>query len=321
MQFEGVDHRDFPHSTAWAEGVEMMEADLGARNVYVHLNVGYATKSGRQLHLQVIQPCLDSTIVSWDELTAERFGCIAFVQGSAWGEQPMGALLEFWCRFARRGYVVALIEYRPSDLAAFPAQVQDVKTAVRWLTANHARFGIDPEQMVLAGDSSGGHTALLVHATQALDDLDDEPGVPLDLKACVDFYGPTRLDLMNDEPTTMDHRGPDSPEGRLLGGVDLRSVPELVRRADPGHWVSADRPLTPLLMIHGSKDRLVPFAQSVEHYRVLRAAGQPVRLIQVRGAGHGGPALFTAQVADAVDLFLQDALGPRPATTADGRPV
>lgn len=308
MEYEGCGHQDFPHSTAWADGIEVMDADPGARNVFVHLNVAYAVRSGRELRVHVIQPCLDSTVVTWEEMVSERFPCVAFVQGSAWGEQPMGAMLEFWCRFARRGYVVALVEYRPSDIAPFPAQVEDAKTAVRWLSAHHASFGIDPTRIALAGDSSGGHTVLLVHATEALGELDDEPDAPLDVKVYVDFYGPTRLDLMNDEPTTMDHLSPESPEGRLLGGVDPRSVPELVERADPGHWVSPDQPLAPLLMVHGSKDRLVPFAQSVEHYRTLRAAGHPVRLIQVRDAGHGGPTLFTPEVTEAVALFLRHAL-------------
>lgn len=308
MQPQTADHDDFPHSTAWTEGIRVVESQRDGRNVHVHLNVPFAQKSGRTLRLHVIQPSIDVTYSSWESLAAERFPCIAFIQGSAWGEQQMGSSMAFWNRFALRGYVIALIEHRPSDIATFPAQVEDAKTALRWLAANPDQFGIDPARMVLSGDSSGGHTTLMVHVTQHLPELDDEPDVPLDIKAFIDFYGPTDLARLNDEPCTMDQLGPDSPAGRLLGGVDTRHVPELTQRANPGHWIDPGRDLAPLLMVHGSKDRLIPFAQSVYHYDALRAAGQPVELVQVRDAGHGWPALYTEEVADIVDQFVRDSL-------------
>lgn len=307
MQPAEMSHDEFPHSTATADGIRTISAGHGQRNVYVHLNVPYATKDGRTLHLQIIQPSRDATFADPSEVFAERFGCIVFVQGSAWGEQSLGSSIAFWCRFAERGYTIAVVEYRPSSLAVFPAQVRDAKTAVRWLRAHADDYSIDPERMILAGDSSGGHTVLMVHATTGLAAFDDEPDQPLPIAAYLDFYGPSDLSRLNDEPSTMDHTGPDSPEGRLFGGVRLADVPELVEQANPSAWVEPGRPLAPLLMIHGSKDRLIPFAQSVRHYEVLRDAGQPVELIQVRDADHGiWPAIFNEQVADIIDSFIRD---------------
>jgi acetyl esterase/lipase len=301
-------HEEFPHSTVAAPGMRVVEAARGLSNVYVHLNVRYAVKSGRTLHLQIVQPCRDATFAAPAEVFADRFPCVVFVQGSGWGEQALGASMAFWCRFAERGYTVAIVEYRPSGLAPFPAQVQDAKTAVRWLRLHADAYSIDPDRIVLAGDSSGGHTALMVHATQDLDQFDDEPGQPLDITAFIDFYGPTDLARLNDEPTTMDHTGPDSPEGRFLGGVAPSQAPELVRQANPSNWIDTSRRLAPLLIIHGSKDRLIPFAQSVYHYEALLDAGQPAELIQVHDADHGiWPAIFNQSTADLLHDFIQRA--------------
>ena len=197
-------HDEFPHSTAKADGMLVVTAARELRNVYVHLNVPYAKKSGHTLHLQIIQPSRDATFAEASLVFAERFPCIVFVQGSAWGEQPLGSSMAFWCRFAEHGYTVAIVEYRPSSVAVFPAQVQDAKTAVRWLHSHADAYSIDPAWIVMAGDSSGGHTTLMVHATQDLPLFDDEPGEPLDIAAFVDFYGPTDLSRLNDEPTTID---------------------------------------------------------------------------------------------------------------------
>ena len=311
MQPVELSHEDFPHSTATTPGMRIVEAERGRLNVFVHLDVPFAVKSGRTLHLQIIQPSRDATFAAPADVFSARFPCIVFVQGSAWGEQALGASLAFWCRFAERGYTIAIVEYRPSSLAIFPAQVQDAKTAVRWLRARAETYSIDPDRIVMAGDSSGGHTALMVHATQHFDEFDDEPGQPLDLRAVIDFYAPTDLARLNDEPSTMDHTAADSPEGRLLGGISPLAAPELVAHANPSSWISPDRPLVPLLVIHGSKDRLIPFAQSVYHVEALRAAGQPVELVQVRDADHGiWPAMFNDRVADIVDDFIRRHTSP-----------
>lgn len=299
-------HDEFPHSTAKADGMLVVAAARELRNVYVHLNVPYAKKSGHTLHLQIIQPSRDATFAEASLVFAERFPCIVFVQGSAWGEQPLGSSMAFWCRFAEHGYTVAIVEYRPSSVAVFPAQVQDAKTAVRWLHSHADAYSIDPEWIVMAGDSSGGHTTLMVHATQDLPLFDDEPGEPLDIAAFVDFYGPTDLSRLNDEPTTIDHTSADSPEGRLLGGVAPADVPDLMAQANPATWVRPDRPLAPLLMIHGSRDRLIPFAQSVYHYQALQDGGHPVQLIQVHDADHSvWPAIFNDDTAGRLRTFIQ----------------
>ncbi len=134
----------------------------------------------------------------------------------------------------------------------------------------------------------------------------DEPNAaPLDIACCVDFYGPCALDLMDDEPSTMAHSGPGSPETALLGVETLAAAPELVRRADPRSHLSPDRPLPPIFIAHGSRDPWVPFAQSVLLHDALKEAGHHVELVQVRGAGHGGRSFWTPELLDLVEEFLR----------------
>jgi acetyl esterase/lipase len=307
-----LSHRDFPESTARAEGMRVIDDAPGGRNVFVHLGVQYAVKSGQPLHVVVIQPSADWATTEPAELDVESFPLIAYVQGSAWREQQLGGTLEPLAAFARRGYVIAIIEYRPSSVAGFPAQVADAKTAIRWLLEHAADFHIDPRRVAMWGDSSGGHTTLMTAVTNNGALLTDEQSAPpLDVACYVDFYGPTALDRMDDEPSIMPHSEVGSPESDLLGGEHLSVIHDRVRAADPRSYLDPDVPLPPIFIAHGSKDRLVPFHQSVLIYQALRDAGHPVELVQVRGAGHGGPTFWTEELMDLVHGFLSEHLTSR----------
>jgi acetyl esterase/lipase len=301
-------HDDFPESTATAPGMVRIEAATQERCVFVHVKVPYAVKSGRALHVMILRPTLDPVTTATDQASAERFPLLVYVQGAGWGEQELGGCLDVLIPFAARGYVIAVVEHRPASLAPFPAQAADAVTATRWLTEHADEYQIDPDRVALWGDSSGGHTTLMVAVAGTDPSIAGAAEAP-DFMCFVDFYGPTALDRMNDEPASGDHLAAHSPEGILLGGRDLREVPDLVRRADPASWVSADRPLRPIFIAHGSKDRVVPFQQSVLVYQALRAAGQPVQLVQIRGAGHGGPSFWSSGVLEMVAGFLQRHLG------------
>ena len=304
-------HADFPESTATADGLREIDgAAAYGRRVLVHPHVEYAVKQGRALHLVVLQPGLDPGTAEQSEIDAEVFPLIVYVQGSAWREQQLGSGVAKLAHVAHRGYVIAIVEYRPSSVTAFPGQVADALTATRWLIDHAPEFHIDPERVAMWGDSSGGHTTLMVAVNghdPSFSDDPDQPPVPF---ACfVDFYGPVALDQMEDEPTTMEHSAVGSPESDLLGGTELTAVPDLVRRADPRTYVTADRRLAPIFIAHGTKDRLVPFPQSLLLYEALREAGQPVEMVKVRGAAHGGVTFWTDELLDLVAGFLSEHLG------------
>jgi acetyl esterase/lipase len=208
--------------------------------------------------------------------------------------------------FAHRGYVVAGVEYRPSTEAQAPAQVQDVKAAIRYLRAHAARFNIDPAKVGIWGDSSGGHLAALVGTSDgvAAFAVGENLEQPATVQAVVDFYGPTDFRKMNDYPTRMDHDAESSPESSVVGGpIQDEAVTERVQAYNPITYVDEGTPLPPFLIMHGDKDVLVPFNQSVLLYTALRDAGHEVTFYKIKGADHG-VRFWTPAVLEIVHAFF-----------------
>jgi acetyl esterase/lipase len=251
------------------------------------LNVEYGRKSDIPLHLNILTPRLE-------EGKEEAFPLIMFIQGSAWFKQELTQQLAQLVDFARRGYVIAMVEYRPSTIAPFPAQVKDARTAARFMLKYAAEYHADPERLVIWGDSSGGHTAVMMALTDGDPYFSDEEILPLTIRGVVDYYGPINFATMNDDPSIQDHEAPDSPEGMVLGGVSIPEHPELVSAASPLSYITSTSSLPPFLIIHGDMDRIVPYGQSVLLYRKLVECNQPVTMYRIEGADHSGNAFWTA---------------------------
>lgn len=264
--------------------------------MYVHLEVVYANRAGRDLHLHIIQPSGDAATLGWQAAFANRYPCIAFVQGSGWRKQALGSAMSYLCRFAERGYVIAIVQYRSTDVAAHPAQVHDAKTAVRWLREHADEYGIDPDRMIISGDSSGGHTALLVHITDGSPALDEDPrSGPLNVSHAVALSAPTDLTLMDHDDAVRD----------LLGGRPPGQDPEVALSASPAHYLDGRR-RGPVLLVHGTRDEVVPHEHSTAYAAALRRADQTCDVVLVEGGGHGiWPSLFTPELADIIDEFLR----------------
>jgi acetyl esterase/lipase len=181
--------------------------------------------------------------------------------------------------FAARGLAIASVEYRLSDQATFPAQLDDVRLAVRWLRTHGAEHGLDVTSVGLWGSSAGGHLAALA-ATSARNGVDR-------VQAVVDGYGPTTLQRMDEQrgPGDMIHGAADSPES-LLFGMALAHVPaDGLAAADPVAHVTAGAP--PFLIVHGDADILVPPGQSIALHEALVAAGAQSALCLIEGGYHG----------------------------------
>lgn len=205
----------------------------------------------------------------------------AFRMGSKADGVPRDLLAE--------GYAVASINYRLSQQAVFPAQLEDCKAAVRWLRAHAAEHRLDPKRFAAMGSSAGGHLAALLGTTGDVTGFD--VGAHLDqssaVQAVVDYFGPTDFLRMDAQrlPGGMVHDAADSPESQLVGGP-IQEHPDRVARANPITYVSASDP--PFLICHGDRDPLVPHGQSVLLEAALKAAGVPVVFHTVTGGGHGG---------------------------------
>jgi acetyl esterase/lipase len=200
------------------------------------------------------------------------------------GSKENGVPLEYLAE----GYAVASINYRLSQHAIFPAQLQDCKAAVRWLRANAKQYRLDPNRFAAYGSSAGGHLAAMLGATGDIKDL--EAGPHLDqssrVQAVVDYFGPTDFLQMDAHrpPNGMVHDTPDSPESQLIGGP-IQENKEKTARANPITYVTSNAP--PFLICHGDADPLVPCHQSELLAAALKKAGVPVTFYVVKGAGHG----------------------------------
>ena len=212
---------------------------------------------------------------------------IVWVHGGAFrmGGKEDGVPLEY----LDEGVAIASLNYRLSQHALFPAQIEDCKAAVRWLRAHAEEYGLDPDRFAAWGPSAGGHlsamlgTAGHVRAFDVGEHLDQSSAVV----AVVDFYGPTDFLQMDAHrtPEGMVHDVADSPESELVGGP-IQEMPEAVARANPVTYVSPEAP--PFLIVHGNLDPLVPYHQSTLLAEALQAAGVPVTFYTVQGGGHGG---------------------------------
>jgi len=205
----------------------------------------------------------------------------AFLEGSKEDFVPLEYLAD--------GYAVASLNYRLSQHARFPAQIQDCKSAVRWLRAHAETYHLDPQRFGAWGASAGGHLVAMlgVTASVAAFEVGENLGFSSRVQAVADYFGPTDFLQMDDHrlPDGMIHNAPQSPESLLVGGPIQEMKPE-VARANPVTYVSKDA--APFLIVHGNRDPLVPYHQSILLTDALNKAGAPVQLYTVEGGGHGG---------------------------------
>lgn len=204
---------------------------------------------------------------------------VVFVHGGAWRRgrrDDLGVTTRSWDpgpfeRLAAAGFAVACVDYRLSGEATFPAPLEDLRAALRWLGLRSAELGIDPLRTVVWGESAGGHLAALLALTHS------EPR----LAGAVVWYGPA--DLTTPRPP-FDPADRATPEALLLGAAPL-DAPELAAAASPLRQVHGDAP--PFLVIHGEADTMVACSHGRDLARALRAAGAEVDLHTVAGADHG----------------------------------
>jgi acetyl esterase/lipase len=232
---------------------------------------------------------------------------VLWVHGGAWRSGSKERCPALW--LTRHGYAVASINYRLSGVAQFPAQIHDVKTAIRWLRAQAQKYELDPERVGAWGSSAGGHLVALLGTSDGVEKLEGKGGhadQSSRVQAVCDFFGPTdflQMDAHSPPGSPITHDASSSPESLLIGGP-IREHPDEVARANPITWVDRDDP--PFLILHGDRDPLVPLHQSQLLHAALAQAGVDVTLHVVEGAGHGfgGPDI-ERRVLEFFDRHLQ----------------
>ena len=182
----------------------------------------------------------------------------------------------------------ASIGYRLTNEAHWPAQIHDCKAAIRFLKANAEKYGYDADRIAVWGSSAGGHLVAMLGVSHNVKELEGTLGKHGDQSsevACVvNYFGPADLLKMNDQGSKMDHNAATSPEGKLVGG-EVSKTQDIAKSASPITHASRDD--EPMLIIHGTKDALVPYQQSVDLEVALEDTGVPVILVTVDEGGHG----------------------------------
>ena len=200
------------------------------------------------------------------------------------------------------GYAVARIAYRLSGEARFPAQLHDCKSAVRFLRAHAATFGLDPARFAAMGESAGGHLVLMlgVHGPDAQDG-----GISSAVQAVVNWYGVSNFLTLNAQmlPDSIlpDHDA-DGGALQMLFGQRMQDAPELARRASPVNHITAHT--APTLTQHGQSDRLVPYGQALEWHAAMLQAGAHSELHPIPGADHCFCDVDPAPILPRVIAFL-----------------
>lgn len=200
------------------------------------------------------------------------------------------------------GYAIASVEHRFTKVAPFPAQIQDVKAALRFLREHAAEFDLDPRRAAALGDSSGAHLASLVGLTSGVAALTDDPDSRTSdrVLAVVDFYAPSDLRTI---PGNWKTSRPDLIDAvnDLVGGP-LEQHQDMAKAATLLTYVGKTSP--PFLILQGDKDGVVAPAQSIDLDRALKAAGASSELVILPGAGHGGPEFSAPKQRAKIRAFL-----------------
>lgn len=253
------------------------------------MDVPYGTGSGRDLLLDIYSP---------DAATSQRTAVLQF-HGGGWRGGSRKNLAPHAKLLQAAGFTAIPAEYRLTGEAAWPAQVHDVKAAVRWARAHAAELGVEPGRIALEGFSAGAHLSLLAAGTAGLAAFEGEggnPGVATEVAAVIAFY-----------PPTVFHAGDVRERGSLAATALLGENASLddARLISPLTHVTAAFP--PTLFLHGGADQVVPTSASVVMYDAVRATGVPADLHIFSGQNHGFDHVdvYRDVVAREVAFFLE----------------
>jgi acetyl esterase/lipase len=267
----------------------------------------YSTLPGfRPLHLDLYRPTLGTS--------RPNSPLVVYVHGGGWsgGHTRQSGAFTRWplvlASLASRGYVVASVEYRLSGEARFPAAVQDIKAAIRWLRANAERYRIDASRVLIWGASAGGQLAALVATSCNVSELEPPVAGAVDpqtpqraadqsanvssagsdcVQAAVTWYGVfdfRTLAGQRSADSAVARNQPESADSRYLGCQISECPADVVASASPVTYVKRGDP--PMLLIHGSADKTVPVQQTQEMYEKLRSAGVPAELFLIPDVDH-----------------------------------
>ena len=294
-------------------------------------DIVYAHRETRDLKLQLLSPATPDLPQTqhdhplYAQLAKEgkmpprpkdlrRFPLIVDVPGSGWSGAEGYSHIPKMVQLAELGFVVASIGYRGTykDDVRFPAAVQDTKEAIRYLRAHAEMFHIDPEHVLLLGDSSGGHTVAMAALTgnEERFNIGENLEQSTQVNACVIFYGPNDLlhlvsDRLAEGKRLRPGEGEFPFEAREIFQEDFLKDPEqMLADASPINYIEKAEKLPPFLFLQGEEDPIIPMQQGLRFCQKIRDCGGRAEFVKICGAGHG-QGCWTKEAMDIIAHFIQ----------------
>lgn len=236
-------------------------------------DIEYGTGGGRPLKLHLVRP---------KKTPNEPMPLLVWVHGGGWTAGNKDSGLPRLIPYVERGYIGATIEYRFSQEAPFPAQIEDCKCAIRYLRSKAKEYNLDPNRIGVWGSSAGGHLVSLLGTSGHVKDLEGKGGwsdQSSKVNAVCNFCGPSDFFRIVGKSD-----GAKGPVEKLFGGSPPDKK-DLAAAASPITHINKD--VAQFLIVHGDKDTLVPLDQAKFLEEALKKNGSPVRLYVAEGRGHG----------------------------------
>ena len=245
----------------------------------------------------------------------ERMPVVVFIHGGGWQKGDKASAVGKLIPLAQKGYFCATINYRLTDVAPFPAQIEDCKCAIRWVRARAKEYNADPDHIGVWGGSAGGHLVALLGTSGGIKPLEGKGGwakFSSKVQAVADYFGPTDFLYWAEEVKKsglsieeLQKQRANGAISKLFGGPFTEKL-DVAKQASPVTYITKGDP--PVFIGHGENDLLVPLSQSQVFYDALKAKGIEATLHIVKGQGHGFRDPETDQmVADFFDKHLRHA--------------
>lgn len=261
-------------------------------------DIPFATVDGEELAIDLYMPA-----------DVDDPPLVVFVHGGAWrfGSRASVSNIDL----VDHGFAVASVSFRLTPVAPLPAQVHDIKGAIRFLRANADEYGYNADRIGITGVSSGGHLAALVGLTNGSEPHEGDIGgnldVSSDVQAVISYFGASNLTSILDQSTPFGLNLREPAIELLIGGT-LEEQVDLARFGSPVFQVDENDP--PLLLMHGDQDPQMPINQSHELHGVAKEHGLDVHFEVIHGSAHGGPAFFDQERTALAVEFLDRTLRP-----------
>jgi acetyl esterase/lipase len=249
------------------------------------------------------------------EIRKQTYPVVVLIYGSAWlSNNSKGIdISTIGNALLNAGYAVVTPNHRASSDAIFPAQIHDIKAAIRFIRANCSNYQLDTSFIGITGSSSGGHLSALAGTSRYVKQytidtttMDIEGNVgkytsfSSEVDAVCDWFGPTKFLKMDSCGSALVHNANDSPESKLIGGA-IQNNKSKCALANPITYVDSTDP--PFLIMHGDADPLVPYCESDLLYKALQTAKVDSKYVLVPNAQHGPGLLVDKYFTMMVDFF------------------